>query len=230
MRCNSCPARRRISRQSTFRASPMPSPRAPWGDRGQAILDVGDADVAAVVALLNASKRFVGRPAETGVSLLVDGQPFAPSAEDPFLSATPGLEWLPDGAALAFLTMGDPLEVRNVSAEVVERRMRAIRIRRCKTLSLVVGDVEAIAQGADRIQAFPHNSRPSLIIAGEAPMSWPLLLEAAPSISKLLGSGVKSLEMMLAATERAVGSARPTLMGSPRPRRRAQRRLCTRTL
>jgi len=167
-------------------------------DRNEPVLDIGEANLATAMKLLRDTGRYIPISADGGgVRLKVDGTMFAPSTDSPLLIATPGLEWLPDAVILAFQNLGDPLELRNVSAQTIERRVRAIRLHRCRTISLLIGEKEVVASGGDRIQAYPHSDRPTLIVAGDDPFGWRLLIQAAPELTKLLGTGVKSLELLL---------------------------------
>lgn len=64
------------------------------GDRGEAVLDVGENDAAAIAGLIGASGGFRARLPDAGdVALIVDGQPFTPQPEDPLLAAG-DLAWL----------------------------------------------------------------------------------------------------------------------------------------
>ncbi|MCS0505140.1 sacsin N-terminal ATP-binding-like domain-containing protein [Ancylobacter mangrovi] len=167
-------------------------------DHGEAVLDLGaGTDEAAAIKRLNDTGRFAAKPTSSGVVLHVDGAPFTPVASAPLLIGQPGLEWLPDVAALAYQALGDPLEIRNVSSQNIERRARAIRLRQCESISLVVGDTGTPLGRHDGAQAVPHASWPTLLVKGDRTIDWGWLLQTAPAISKLLGSGVKSLEIVL---------------------------------
>ncbi|RYG89581.1 MAG: DUF3883 domain-containing protein [Alphaproteobacteria bacterium] len=167
-------------------------------DHGEAVLDLGaGADEAAAIKRLNDTGRFAAKTTSSGVVLHVDGGPFTPVASAPILFNRPSLEWLPDVAALAYQALGDPLEVRNVSSQNIERRARAIRLRTCNTISLAVGEAGTVIGRKEGVQAVPHANWPTLLVEGDRPIDWRWLLETAPAISKLLGSGVKSLEIVL---------------------------------
>ncbi|UMM07972.1 DUF3883 domain-containing protein [Gluconobacter frateurii] len=167
-------------------------------DHGEAVLDLGaGSDEAAAIKRLSDTSRFVAKPAASGVVLHVDGAPFTPVASAPLLTGQAGLEWLPDVAALAYQALGDPLEIRNVSSQNIERRARTIRLRWCENISLVVGETGTTLGRHDSAQAVPHTSWPTLLVEGDRTIDWGWLLETAPAISKLLGSSVKSLEIVL---------------------------------
>ena len=74
---------------------------------GQALLDVGDTSTSKVVELLTATGMFTPRQLDgTGVRLLVDGEPFAPRANDPLLTSL-GLGWLPEVVVLGHELLGE---------------------------------------------------------------------------------------------------------------------------
>jgi hypothetical protein len=103
-------------------------------DRGEAVLDVGENDAATIRDLLEQSESFSARLVDTGdVQLLVDGATFEPNGMDPIL-VTGGLEWLADAFVLAHEHLGDPLELRTLPSDELERRLRNIRMRRCGKL------------------------------------------------------------------------------------------------
>jgi hypothetical protein len=54
------------------------------GDRGEAVLDIGENDAAPIAELIEAAGGFRAHLADTGdVELIVDGQPFEPRPDDP---------------------------------------------------------------------------------------------------------------------------------------------------
>ncbi|PBN42255.1 ATP-binding protein [Sphingobium sp. D43FB] len=166
-------------------------------DRGEAVLDVGETGGAAIHELLAATGGFAPRLADSGdVQLQVDSEIFQPRATDPNL-ATGSLAWLSDVAILAHEYLGDALELRTLPTEELDRRLRQIRLRRCARFALLIEGQEITAHGDDRVQAVPHARTPTLLVTGHEPVSVDLLIEAAPAITKLVGSRRNTLEPML---------------------------------
>jgi len=171
-------------------------------DRGEAVLDVGETNGAAVRDLLAATGGFAPRLADAGdVLLTVDGEPFQPRPIDPHLAAG-SLAWLSDVAVLAHEYLGDGLELRNLPTEEFDRRLRKIRLRRCGRFALLIDGVEITAHGDDRVQAVPHARSPTLLVTGDEPISVDLLIEAAPAITKLVSARRNTLEQMLGRLQR----------------------------
>ncbi|MCA6098158.1 sacsin N-terminal ATP-binding-like domain-containing protein [Bradyrhizobium australafricanum] len=166
-------------------------------DRGEAVLDVGETDGAVIRDLLVATGGFTPRLADSGdVQLQVDGQTFQPNPTDPHFAAG-SLTWLSDVAILAHEYLGDALELRTLPTDELDHRLRQIRLRRCDRFALLIDDQEITAHGDDRVQGVPHARLPTLLITGDEPISVDLLLEAAPAITKLVGSRRNTLEPML---------------------------------
>lgn len=171
-------------------------------DRGEAVLDVGETDGATIQDLLAAVDGFAPRLADSGdVQLRVDGELFEPHASDPHLVAG-SLAWLADVMVLAHEYLGDAFELRTLSTDELDRRLRQIRLRRCDRFALLINGQEISARGEDRIQAVPHARSPTLLIAGNELVSVDILLDAAPAITKLVGSRRNTLEPMLSRLQR----------------------------
>ena len=103
-------------------------------EQGEAVLDVGEANAAVIRDLLHQTGAFEPRLADAGdVRLLVDGADFQPSRSDPFV-ASGELDWLSDAAVLAHEFLGDPLELRNLSAETLAQRIGQARSGAATTL------------------------------------------------------------------------------------------------
>ncbi|WP_018900865.1 hypothetical protein [Rhizobium sp. 2MFCol3.1] len=162
---------------------------------GLPILDVGDEQlIDAVVEALSATGLFNVQRADGGqVLVLVDGQPFSPTLDDPLLLSD-GLEWLSEAVAFANELLGKELE-RQISSAAVERRLRRVRLRRCGHISLSV-DGKA-ADDALTFYAFDDQDIPTLVIASSDPIDWPMLGDAAPYLSTLLDRRMRSLETLL---------------------------------
>ncbi|MFQ3453889.1 hypothetical protein PMN64_11290 [Bradyrhizobium sp. UFLA01-814] len=172
-------------------------------DRGEPVLDVGETDGAAVRDLLATTGGFKPSLADSGdVQLLVDGEAFQARPTDPHLVAG-GLAWLSDVAVLAHEHLGDALELRTLPTDELDRRLRQIRLRRCNRFALLIDGQEITARGDDRVQAIRHARIPTLLVSGDDPIRIDLLLEAAPAITKLLGSRRNTLEPILGRLLRA---------------------------
>jgi hypothetical protein len=171
-------------------------------DAGEAVLDVGDADVAAVGNVLSATGAYAVRLADSGdVQLDIDGAKFEPSAEDPLL-VVGGLSWLGDVAALAHEFLGDSLELRTLPVAELDRRIRLIRVRWCDSFDLTVGGRILSFEGEERAHAVPHPRLPTLLLKGGGTLDIDLLLEASAPLTKLVGSRRNTLEIMLGRLQR----------------------------
>ncbi len=171
-------------------------------DTGEAVLDVGETDAPLICELLKATGRFSPRLADSGdVQLVVDGLPFAASPVDPLLVAG-DLSWLTDVAVLAHEHLGDPLETRTLPADELERRLRAIRVRRCGSFALTISGLEIPVRARERAHAVPHARLPTLLVQTSGPIDLRLLLEASQAITKLLGSRRNTIEWALGRLER----------------------------
>ena len=166
-------------------------------DRGEAVLDVGDNDAATIRDLLEHGGCFSPRLADAGdVQLIVDGISFEADGKDPLLIIGE-LEWLADAFVLAHEHLGDPLELRNLPSDELERRLRNIRLRRCDRFALLIGGGEVLAGAGERIHPVPNSRSPTLLVAGAGEFRIELLVEAAQALSKLVGLRHNTLEMLL---------------------------------
>lgn len=181
-------------------------------DRGEAVLDVGENDGAAIAGLIEAMGGFRVQVADSSdVRLIVDGEDFEPEMSDPLLGAE-ALAWLVDAAVLAHEYLGDPLELRTIPPDELERRLRQIRLRRCASFALMIDGELARARGDERAQPVAHPKSPTLVLVADAAIGLDLLCEAAPAITKLMGVRRNTLETMLERLERAGfgGTGKPT--------------------
>ncbi|WP_308720753.1 ATP-binding protein [Komagataeibacter xylinus] len=181
-------------------------------DRGAAVLDIGENDGMAIAALIEAMGGFRVQVANSSdVRLLVDGEDFEPESDDPPLVAD-ALAWLVDAAVLAHEYLGDPLELRTIPPDELERRLRQIRLRRCASFALMIDGELAHARGDERAQPVAHPKSPTLVLVANATIGLDLLCEAAPAITKLMGVRRNTLETMLERLERAGfgGTGKPT--------------------
>lgn len=182
-------------------------------DAGEAVLDVGETDAPLICDLLKATGRFSPRLTDSGeVQLVVDGGPFEASPDDPPLVAGE-LSWLSDLAVLAHEHLGDPLETRTLLTDELDRRLRAIRVRRCGEFALTISGLEIPVRGRERVHAVQHARHPTLLVRTLGPIDLPLLLEASQALTKLLGSRRNTLELLLGRLQRdgyGGGAAGPT--------------------
>ena len=103
---------------------------------GRALLDVGEAGFERVAHRQTTGCFSPLRLDGIGVTLVVDGEPFVPSAQAPLLTSL-GLEWLPEVLVIGHELRGEQLE-RGVLASTVDRRARAIRVRRSGSFALLL--------------------------------------------------------------------------------------------
>ena len=128
---------------------------------------------------------------------MVDGEPFVPRASDPLLTSFE-LGWLPEVVLLGHEILADRLE-RGVHRVTVERRLRAIRVRRCQTITLVV-DEEDAAPPQDSMECYgvEHPDLPTLILSHRVPLAWPTLArDLSRTVARLIDSRLRFLEPLL---------------------------------
>ena len=164
---------------------------------GHALLDVGEASTDRVAERLAATGAFTPRGIDgNGVRLLVDGETFVPRSSDPQLSSLQ-LGWLPEVVLLGHEILAERLE-RGVQRATVERRVRAIRVRRCRSISLVVDENEVSPRGAMNWYGFEHTELPTLILSGDVPLSWlTLSRDLSRTVERLLDTRFRFLEPLL---------------------------------
>ena len=165
---------------------------------GHAVLEVGeDTSPDKVADLLDETGTFIPRRLDgVGVRLLVDDEPFVPCASDPPLTAS-GLSWLPEAASLGHELLGEQLE-RGIQSATVDRIVRAIRLRRCETITLVVNEEEISPTEPMVWYAFEHKTWPTLILTNALSLDWTTLAqELSRAISRLIDSRLRSLETLL---------------------------------
>jgi len=164
---------------------------------GQAVLEVGPTATERVAALLEETGAFVPRRLDgIGVQLLVDGASFVPRASDPLLTSL-GLEWLPEVIVIGHELRGEQLE-RGIQSTTVDRRTRAIRVRHCEAMTLVVDDEEVSPNEELRWYAFEHEDFPTLILTEDLVVNWRTLARTlSGGISRLIDGRLRSLEPLL---------------------------------
>ena len=171
-------------------------------DAGEAVLDVGETDASLICELLKAVGRFSPRLTDSGeVQLVVDGDPFEASPDDSLLVAGE-LSWLSDLTVLAHEHLGDPLEMRTLPTDELDRRLRAIRVRRCRGFALTISGHEIPVRGRERVHAVQNARAPTLLVKTLGPIDLSLLLEASQALTKLLGSRRNTLELLLGRLQR----------------------------
>ena len=163
---------------------------------GNALLDIGEASGEKVAQLLSATGRFRPRQLDgIGVRLLVDGEPFVPRTSDPFLSRE--LAWLPEMVLLGHEILAEGLE-RGVLRTTVERRIWAIRVRRCETITLVVDEENESPQESMMSFGFEHPDLPTLVLSNRLPLAWTTLgKDLSRKVARLIDTRLRFLEPLL---------------------------------
>jgi len=164
---------------------------------GHALLDIGEASGEKIADRLAGTGRFRPRQIDgIGVRLLVDGEPFVPRSSDPLLTSFE-LGWLPEVVLLGLEILADRLE-RGVHRVTVERRLRAIRLRRCQTIKLVVDEGDTPPQDSMECYGFEHSDLPTLILSDRVPIAWPTLArDLSRTVSRLIAPRLRFLEPLL---------------------------------
>ena len=164
---------------------------------GRAVLDVGEAGLERVTQAVQTTGCFSPlRLDGIGVTLVVDGEPFVPSAQAPLLTSL-GLEWLPEVLVIGHELRGEQLE-RGVLASTVDRRARAIRVRRCGKLALLVEGHDVSPADALAYYAIPDDKFPTLILADDVALNWNSLAHPlGPAIARLIDPRLRAPENLL---------------------------------
>ena len=162
---------------------------------GHALLDVGEASGEKIAERLAATGRFTPRQIDS-VPLLVDGEPFVPRTSDLLLTSL-GLEWLPEVVLLGHEILAEGLE-RGVHRVTVERGIRAIRVRRCQTITLVVDKEDAPPQDGMEWHGVEHPELPTLILSDRVQLAWPTLgRDLSRTVARLIDPRLRFLESLL---------------------------------
>ena len=164
---------------------------------GHALLDIGEASGKKVAERLAATGRFTPRQLDgIGVRLLVDGAPFVPRTSDPLLSSLQ-LGWLPEVVVLGHESLAEGFE-RGIQRATVERRIRAIRVRRCQAITLVVDEKDVSPRDSMASYAFEHSELPTLILSDRVPITWPTLgRDLSRAVARLIDTRLRFLEPLL---------------------------------
>ena len=162
-----------------------------------ALLDIGEASSARVAERLAATGAFVPRRLDgVGVQLLVDGEPFVPSSADSLLTSME-LEWLPETVVVGHEMLAEGFE-RGILRATVERRIRAIRVRRCQSITLSVDELDRSPKSSLAWYGFEHPELPTLILSHRVTLAWTTLgRDLSRTISRLIDTRLRFLEPLL---------------------------------
>ena len=166
-------------------------------DVGQPVLEVGATSTKRIADLLKETGSYLSRRLTgPGTQLLVDGEPFVPRFSDSLLTSL-GLNWLPEVIVIGHELRGEQLE-RGIQSSTVDRQARAIRVRHCKAMALVVDDEKVSLSKHSQCYAFPHETLPTLILNDSLTLDWLTLARSLSGrISRLIDGRLRSLEPLL---------------------------------
>ena len=164
---------------------------------GQPVLEVGLTAIDEIAGLLDETCVYMPRRLDgVGVHLLVDGEPFVPQYSDTLLTSE-GLDWLPEVVVIGHELLGEQLE-RGIQSSTVDRRIRAIRVRRCEAMTLVVDDEEVSLSQHLQWYAFEHETLPTLIRTHDLPLNWnTLTISLSGELCRLIDSRLRSPRLLL---------------------------------
>lgn len=132
--------------------------------------------------------------------ILVDETPFTPRVNDPLLLSL-GLDWLPEIIAIGHEILRRNGTERNIQGTSIEKRIREIRVRHCRTAMLVVeGEEIPLIDESQGCYAFSHDELPTLILSNNFRLNWKTLAKIWPhEISRLVDPRILSSERLLTA-------------------------------
>lgn len=163
---------------------------------GYAILGIGLDETDTLVSCLGDTGRFSPRKInDGGVQLYLDGKPFYPDESDPLLISF-DMNWLPEILVIGLALLGENLE-RGVHATKVDKQLRAIRVRRCKTLSFAVQGDDATPTESFVSYSWPHETMPTLIIEEGLVFNWQTLAKISRNLSRLVDNRLRFIETLL---------------------------------
>lgn len=163
---------------------------------GYAILSIGLEETDKLIARLSDMGRFSPRKIDDGgVQLRLDGESFYPDESDPLLISF-GMHWLPEIMVIGHALLAENLE-RGVHASTVEKQLRAIRVRRCKTLSFAIQGEDARPTESFISYAWPHETMPTLIIEEGLVFNWQTLAKISRNLSRLVDARLRFIETLL---------------------------------
>ena len=167
-------------------------------DSGLPVLEVGKKLIEKIAALLESTGAFEPRRLNgEGVQLLVNGEPFEPRSSDGFLTSQE-LDWLPEFIDIANELRGEQLE-RGVRSATIDKRVRAIRLRRCESMNLMVDNEVLSSPDPLNWYAYPHDDLPTLIVTDDVEFDWKTL--AGPlfdDVLRLVHGNLKTPRHLLA--------------------------------
>lgn len=133
-------------------------------------------------------------------NILVDQTPFIPRVGDPALISF-GLDWLPEVIAIGHEILGRRGLDRNIQGTNIEKRIREIRVRHCRTAMLFVeGEKIPLMDESQGCYAFSHDELPTLILSNDFRFNWKTLAKILPhEISRLVDPRIISSERLLTA-------------------------------
>lgn len=107
-----------------------------------------------------------------------------------------GYPWLDIGDAPAE-KVAEQLE-RGVQPATVDRRVRAIRVRHCQTITLVVDEQDTSPRDSLEWYGFYDEALPTLILSDRVPLTWTTLgKDLARTVSRLIDRRFRFLEALL---------------------------------
>ena len=163
---------------------------------GYATLGIGVEEVDKLIARLGDRGRFSPRKIDDGgVQLRLDGEPFYPDERDPLLISF-DMHWLPEILVIGLALLAENLE-RGVHASTVEKQLRAIRVRCCKTLSFAVQGDDATPTESFVSYAWPHETMPTLVIEEGLVFNWQTLAKISRNLSRLVDARLRFIETLL---------------------------------
>ena len=164
---------------------------------GHVLLDIGEASGEKIAERLAATGRFTPRQLDgIGVRLLVDGEPFVPRTSDPLLTSLE-LGWLPEVVLLGHEILAERLE-RGIHRVTLERRIWAIRVRCCQTITLVVDEKDVPPQDSMECYGVEHSELPTLILSDRVPLTRLTLgRDLSRTVARLIDPRLRFLEPLL---------------------------------
>jgi len=164
---------------------------------GLAVLELGEVDLGIIEQSLGHIEAYSPKKLDrASVRLLVDDSVFVPTADDEYLVSM-GLDWLPETAVIANEVIGENLE-RGILHTTLDKRIRSIRIRRCRSISLTVAGQDVVSGSRMQWYAYRDEAKPTLILTDDIIIDWPRLAKGlAAELSKLIDARLRSLELAL---------------------------------
>ena len=102
--------------------------------------------------------------------------------------------WLPEVVVLGHEILAEGLE-RRVQRVTVERRVRAIRVRRCQAITLVVDEEGVSPKDSMAWYPFEHPEWPTLILSDRVPLTRATLgRDLSRAVSRLIDTRLRFLE------------------------------------